>query len=576
MSSAEMQRERPAPENDLFQLVCNCISFVTNPDPKLIIANFQPQAAPSTQPISDLFLAGAEFASLVLLDPSYESPQLAKLCGLIQRDRHISSLTISCTRIQLQLAYQSVSVALMNTISLSSVTFDKVIIDQHSFRAIADALSCSSLRSISFLNSTPPMMDNDAIFRAVAKLSRTVREIAFVCNFMDSNGVSGLAESLSGLSELRELRLSFDNIGENGARALGRAFPKLHLTVIDLSDNWLEDEGVAEIVNGLLLCREKALRSLNLTGNHAEESGGMHIAKLIEASPCLTNLDISRNSIGEDAGLAVGKALANTQIRELNVSSCDLGPRGLPAVLARSIGIFCAARNGCGDAGAEAIASRLEGVLVLDLGENMISDSGAQALARGLSSTKCSSLSVFSLEHNSFGPAGACAILSAIISTANPPPISSLNLRDCKICDTGTRELARFISTRTSSLVSVCAENCGIGAAGAKDIAEALGEHDSVKRLNVSENPMGAAGACCIADGIIRRTKKMQKLSMVNIGMKIEGAAAIVCAIEARGGESGLREICLGDSDCEDYVRKALLGLKSRLSPAVEIKVVFS
>jgi uncharacterized protein (TIGR02996 family) len=154
------------------------------------------------------------------------------------------------------------------------------------------------------------------------------------------------------------------------------------LASLDLSDNWIGDEGAAALAYSAHLGN---LASLNLANNDLGDDGVAALA----CSPCpanLASLDLGGNWIGAGGAVALAYAPHLT-----NLASLDLG------------------YNGIGAEGAEALAGSpyLGNLAFLDLGYNRIGAEGAAALAR---SAHLGNLASLDLERNQIGAAGAVAL----------------------------------------------------------------------------------------------------------------------------------------------------------------------
>jgi len=95
-------------------------------------------------------------------------------------------------------------------------------------------------------------------------------------------GLTRVPEGLTELDWLRELNLSENGIGEEGARALSGL---VNLTTLDLSSNRIGDKDVQALL-GLL-----NLTSLDLGGNQIGDRGVQALSGLLN----LTSLDLSGN-----------------------------------------------------------------------------------------------------------------------------------------------------------------------------------------------------------------------------------------------------------------------------------------
>ena len=177
-----------------------------------------------------------------------------------------------------------------------------------------------------------------------------------------------LPEEISKLSELTQLNLWNNSIGDKGAEALSKLTA---LTKLNLGKNRVGDNGAKA------LSKLTALTQLNLNSNRLGQKGGEALSKLT----ALTKLGLSDNGVfgvGDKGAEALSKLTALTRL--------DLY------------------RNSIGDKGAKAL-SKLTALTELDLGNNSIGEKGAEALS------KLTALTDLHLYWNSIGEIGTTAIL---------------------------------------------------------------------------------------------------------------------------------------------------------------------
>mmetsp|Transcript_2749 Transcript_2749/g.6426 ORF Transcript_2749/g.6426 Transcript_2749/m.6426 type:complete len:1000 (+) Transcript_2749:317-3316(+) len=175
-------------------------------------------------------------------------------------------------------------------------------------------------------------------------------------NRLGNDGVKALAEGLHGDTALRDLRLNMNNLGTEGLIALGQS----------LSSN------------------NVPLQKLFLQDNLFDGRGVTSFAAAISESETLFELDLSRNKLHDDAGIALGDMLAvNTSLEKLILEGNDIG-----------------------DVGAIALSEGLKAnttLVNLDLARNAVGDHGAELLGFVLASEKNTSLKTLELNENPIG-----------------------------------------------------------------------------------------------------------------------------------------------------------------------------
>lgn len=215
-----------------------------------------------------------------------------------------------------------------------------------------------------------------------------------------------------------------------------------------------------------------ALRSLDLSWNnlHHEEPGAktmmMDLRKLIEnPDRCPEILQLNRCSLGPAACRSIGKGIMNrcsgdkSDSKPLSLHLCgnpnvgDAGAAALAAAIRGSssdVTIFSTldlSACGIGDAGAEALALALEShpgcIETLILSNNVISNSGASSVSRGIVDSK-TPIERLELDNNpGIGNVGATALADALGKGC----IRNLSLRSCEVKADGAKAFGECLKT---------------------------------------------------------------------------------------------------------------------------------
>ena len=190
--------------------------------------------------------------------------------------------------------------------------------------------------------------------------NRTLRQLNLSSTGIEMDGCKHLAESLRYNTTLAELDLSFLDIGDSGCMALGcalkqnRALQKLRLrsdniswigagfliegievskvlTELDLSRNFIGDDG-AEILTRHL--GDNSLKELNLENCGFTSIGCSMLSDLILTNKSIKHLDLSTNFIGDQGILKLSNALErNKSIRTLGLNMCGITNDGFAKLL---------------------------------------------------------------------------------------------------------------------------------------------------------------------------------------------------------------------------------------------------
>ncbi len=471
------------------------------------------------------------------------------LCQLIHASRTIGSLSFSCGDKDLDdYAVDAVAFAVGDNITCFSLC-DVVVSPALALR-LGEALNAaSSLVKLEFSH-CEAFQHMWFPFEIVGK---NIRELHIdSCHDEHDMFAMLLALVLPRFRELRRLRLSEQQIGPGDAHWLVKAFSELKhpLITLDMSDNLMDYRDYNDAVEKLLEPCVGALEELDLSANRIGRPGGLVLAELVAVNPGLRSVNISQNRIGEYAGMKFGRALkaSRSSLVGLDISGCDFGSRGVTAVchsVGDTVRKLYMNLNSMGDDGADAVVNDVlspeSSIDSLDLGENELSEEGAVRLSRG----RCWSLRILILYGNQILAMGVGAILGAVKS-----PLEELCLCDCRIQDAGARAVGRFILARqgTCRMGRLCLARNGIGAQGVKAVVGSLGEC-KVRQLCLAGNDAGPEGTRVVAEGIIaRNVGEVEELDIVDVGMRGEGATAIVRAILQRGSRSALRKLRVGGS----------------------------
>ncbi|KAI8805614.1 hypothetical protein BJ742DRAFT_901591 [Cladochytrium replicatum] len=311
----------------------------------------------------------------------------------------------------------------------------------------------------SVLNDVGWLSDLDV--SAITKKKTTMDPYTSACKVLGVVPVSSFQKNLGG----KEIVMKHHGLGPKGAQAIAEVLEtNTTLTMLDLSDNWIE-------------------------------SGGEFIGKSLHTNYTLTHLNLSNNRLGAKGGKEMAEML-----RENNT---------LKTLILRG--------NKLTDREAECFAGGLRDnscLQVLDLSYNQIGDIGAIALGHGLGGNDA--LKELNLAWNNIRSKGFTGLLTSLRDNMG---LMKLNLESNGLGDNGV-PLAAFLS-KSSAIQSV-----NIRATRASDvamlaIAKSVEGSSSLKELDVSENPFMDAGAIALLKAALT-SNSMQGLFMKNIKMTKE------------------------------------------------------
>ena len=402
-------------------------------------------------------------------------------------------------------------------------------------------------------------------------------------------------------------------VGDAGAaqlaRALGGAVPMLRS--LDVSGNDLGPKAARALADAL--CDRAptggcALERLDVSGNHIGSEGARALADALVRSGCprLKSLDVSRNLIGAAGVAAVAELLVAQATRRgagaaAAVSGGTLhrfgesrdagaGLRGFRAHALRELSLR---HNGCGDAGAKAVAAAMRKSAELSAGrgtntfsEMFTSMSSARAprarfddvsnasQIRSLTDDSDSdstgpvahSLDALRLGFNGIGPTGASALADAVaavrdaaaravfendrVASSSSPAAKSVVLGELDLaCNAVGPEGARALGGALDDGVArLDLGNNAILCAGAKELARALVTNATTTDVCLAGNDIKAEGAWWIA-AFFAKTKRVSRLAALDLGSNAVGDAG-ACDLAEELGECGsLRHLDLRRND---------------------------
>ncbi|WP_434416785.1 hypothetical protein [Nannocystis pusilla] len=326
-------------------------------------------------------------------------------------------------------------------------------------------------------------------------------------------GARALAEATH-LTHLRELRLRDNEIFEEGGHALAGATQFAGLTKLDLRSCQVGAEGVRALAAATHLA---GLRELWLGGSFFDRSSnpcrdeGVFALAAAGHLNRLHVLDLQWNEVRLAGARALAAAPQFAGLRELWLGASHLGPRG-----------------------AEAVASGLPNLTLLDLYDNQIGPEGVRAIVEGLQH-----LRTLDLSHNAIGVEG----VNAIGMAESLAGLRELRLAYNELKDDGVEELS--LADHLTQLELLDLRDNGIEWWG----AESLLEEPWLARLEhllLDDNPLGDAAAGALAKAT--HLTRLKKLSLRHTGCGPEGATRLASAPHI----AGLRELLLDRNPIRD------------------------
>lgn len=366
---------------------------------------------------------------------------------------------------------------------------------------------------------------------------------------------AGWTELLPLMQQHPVVRLVDCGVTEERCKDVGSALrDNTALTELSLSSNELGDAGTRLVLEGLQpTCK---IQKLSLQNCNVTEAGCAALASVLRSLPCLRELDLSYNQLG-DAGLQLlCEGLLDPQC---HVERLQLEYSNLTA------------------ASCEALASVLRAkreLKELGLSNNDLGEDGARVLCQGLAASACP---LESLRLEGCGLTAAnCQDLCGIV--AAKASLRELQLGNNQLGDAGIAALCPGLLGPGSRLKTLWLWECGFSAGGCRDLCRVLRAKESLKELSVAGNEVGDEGvrllcesvgepgcrleslwmkscnltaACCPHVGaMLARSRSLQELQMSNNKLGDAGMEALCQGLSQPGAT--LRMLSLGDCEVTD------------------------
>ncbi|XP_051717604.1 NACHT, LRR and PYD domains-containing protein 12-like isoform X2 [Ctenopharyngodon idella] len=414
--------------------------------------------------------------------------------------------------------------------------------------------------------------DHDAVNTAdevLQKLLPVVTEtrsaVLRQCGVTDE-GCAALASALrSNPSHLRDLDLSYNNLGDSGVKIVSAVLENPHckLEILWLRDCGVTDEGCAALASALRSNPSSHLRDLNLSGNNLGDSGVKIISAVLENPHCkLEKLWLYDCGVTDEGCAALASALRSnpsSHLRELNLSENNLGDSGVNLVSAVLENPHCKLEklwlSDCGvtDEGCAALASALRSnpshLRELSLSVNNLGDSGVKIVSAVLENPQCK-LEKLRLSKCGVTDEGCAALASALRS--NPSHLRELYLSRNNLGDSGVKIVSAVLENPHCKLEELWLSKCGVTDEGCAALASALRSNPShLRELNLSVNNLGDSGVKIVSAVLENPHCKLEILGLSKCGVTDEGCAALASVLRSNPS-SHLRELNLSYNNLGD------------------------
>ncbi|XP_075893793.1 dynein regulatory complex subunit 5-like [Nelusetta ayraudi] len=218
---------------------------------------------------------------------------------------------------------------------------DKPCVDRFNFNTMLHHLTCLEELHLMYrvkqcgMNFEWPMFemtdtDCENLGKAV-KSCRTLKVLQIHLSKVEDNKCRTLVRYLLDHPSLKVLDLSHNQIGDRGARALGKLLGSSKLETLTLYDNSIGDPGAKAI--GHALSKNPRLWSLNLALNRVQDDGGEALVSGLMKNSLLLHLNLAANELTTRTAVALHEALlCNNSLKAINLSGNNLGVDGVKAL----------------------------------------------------------------------------------------------------------------------------------------------------------------------------------------------------------------------------------------------------
>lgn len=292
-------------------------------------------------------------------------------------------------------------------------------------------------------------------------------------------GTVMLSKMLLRNDTLRELRLADNNIQAVGAHAIANAlFHNQNLFEINLNNNFIDDSGCIAIAESLR--HNSSLGVLSMESNGIGTKGAVAIAESLQENSSLVRLDLGHNVIGDEGCFAFAESLLeNSSLQILHIRNSNIGLEGGRAI-ARTL-------------------SQNKTLRVLHLCENdNFPQEASIAVAKSLLHN--SSLETLSMRKIDISVDGIKAIANALCHNTT---LQTLDLTDAGVDDDGCIALANALCTNNRTLLNLLLRFNNIKINGAKAMAVALCQNDSLQKLDLWSNALTTEGCRILVNSLL-------------------------------------------------------------------------
>ncbi|XP_048743826.1 uncharacterized protein LOC125657204 isoform X3 [Ostrea edulis] len=302
-------------------------------------------------------------------------------------------------------------------------------------------------------------------------------------------------------SRLSYMSVSSEGRGNDDSVLINHGTPVINICISGHSLHEGRVKSLAKVVSKYNCILELRIGKTQLSGRDIG-----HLSPAIQASTCLTVLDLRLNSIGnEGARLLAVPLTKNSHLRQLNISSTGIDHEGCKNL---------------------SDALKLNNTLTdLDMSFLEIGDSGCICLGNMLKANK--SISKMRLRSSGISWIG-CGILFEGVQQSRS--LCVLDLSRNFIGDNGMEMMCRHLNEK-SALVDLNLENCGITSVGCAMLSDVILSNKTLTNLDISVNFIADAGVAKLS-AALERNKSIKTLGLNMCGITNDGFSKLLDVLE--------------------------------------------
>ena len=375
---------------------------------------------------------------------------------------------------------------LTEKLNLCEVDFSYCNLDSQSCKPLVEGLKNCKRLEILHLNNNQINEDGLTFIAPCLKSFRFLKAVYLDHNCIDDTCVKHLISGLKCYSNIDDLSLQNNLIGDEGAECIGSLFPLNILNSLNLNGNRISGSGIEAMSKSLSACT--SLNVLDLGFNRIGDQGAVSLTGALQNCKYLSSLTLDHNQIGDDGAKALSGLFQHCHyLIEVCAAYNEVGYEGIKFISTNMLNLklLDLTSNSLGCKGVQALFQAIKEDTKLEtllLGNNVSSD---KAIVEVLISSN--NLKTLALECNRIGEKGITTLSKGLKYSHF---LTSLILEHNKLNDECSIVLAEGVK-HCIRLTKLSLKYNRIGDYGVKILVEALEHCYYLKELNLSSNIIG-------------------------------------------------------------------------------------